>query len=529
MESLCEHCSVIPLTYEDVTTKFPHAETSEWFSLGDLARVNASRCPFCCLAAQAIHELYKATRPEDGVAASRLNPVNVFWSRDAGPDGKGAFIIYGVRSCLICLATDDLDNSQATGSFCLRTVVRSKPDNPRMATWISTCAETHTVSCGPGWSTSMSFAAAYPGLHVLRLIDVDENRLIETYEILPYVALSYVWGGTAIIRLTRANLDKMLQPGSLKEAWPRLPRTIQDTIRLVRGLGLRYVWVDALCLVQNNTDDLERGVKVMDNIYEQSRLTIIAAAGHNSKAGLPGVRVNSRLQTRAVDVKQSTHLSVFVGLDPLLQSTVYQSRAWTSIPGAVALSPSVSLRGQSSLLPVPATYPVRTHLTRLPKPPIRDEQACGLAKPHTAIVAGRPGKGLRRHTGTLHRPRLNQPRRCAADVHALAGTMRRVGHKLGQEILQGLLSGEIVTFLLFRSVSGGGFSSRRHGFPSWSWAGWEQAVTFGYDDIVGNWPESQNWIVWYDKTHSGTEKLLSTSSEFRADFRSNMPSQKHIT
>lgn len=112
-------------------------------------------------------------------------------------------------------------------------------------------------------------------------------------------------------------------------------------------------------------------------------------------------------------------------------------------------------------------------------------------------------------------------------LHGLAGTMRRVGQKLGQEIVQGLPSGEIDSFLLFRSASGGGFSSRRRGFPSWSWAGWEQAVTFGYDDIVSNWPESQNWIVWYEKARSGATRLLSTYSDVQSDHRSDLSSRKY--
>ncbi|KAF6806673.1 hypothetical protein CSOJ01_08657 [Colletotrichum sojae] len=382
-----------------LTTRFPHAETSEWFSLGDLARVNTSKCPFCCLVAEALHEDYKATRPKDGVATSRLNPVNVFWFRDARPDGKGAFIIYGLRSCLIGFAFDDLDTPQATESFCLRTVARSELDYPRIANWISTCAETHAVSCGPGGSTPMSFAAAYPGLHVLRLID----------------------------------------PGSLKEAWPRLPRTIQDTIRLIRDLSLRHVWVNALCLVQNNTDDLERGVKVMDNIYEQSRLTIVAATGHNAKTGLPGSSWTIK------------------------SSSVAGNIPCPNAPHKTSETPPFEM----------SKHAASQNLTQLSWLDDPVKNYAGILEHYTSRALTNQGDALQ----------------------ALAGTMRRVGRKLGQEILQVLPSGEIDSFLLFRSASGGGFSSRRRGFPSWSWAGWEQAVTFGYDDIVSNWPECQNWIV----------------------------------
>ncbi|KAF6804480.1 hypothetical protein CMUS01_14840, partial [Colletotrichum musicola] len=423
--------------------------------------VYTSRCPLCRLVSEAIHEDYKATHPEDGVAASHLNLVNVFWSRDAGPDCKGAFVMYGVRSCIVCFASDDLNISQATESFCLRAVVASELNYSRIWTWISTCAETHAASCGHGGITPISFDDAYPGLLVLRLIDVEEDRLIEASEILPYAALSYVWGGIATIRLTRANLEKMLQPGSLEE---------------------------------DNSEDLERGVKVMDNIYEQSQLTVIAATGHSAEAGLPGVRGNSRLQTQAVEVKKNTHRGVFVGLDQLLQSTVYQSRAWT-------FQEQLLCRRALFFVDNQVFFRCRQHtLSERTLQDIRNPQF-EMSK-HTASQNLTQLSWLedpvKDYAGILEHCTARALTNQGDAQQALAGTMRRVGQRLGQDVVQGLPSGEMDSFLLFRSASGGGFSSRRRGFPSWSWAGWEQAVTSGYDDIVSNWPESQNWIVCRD-------------------------------
>lgn len=121
-------------------------------------------------------------------------------------------------------------------------------------------------------------------------------------------------------------------PGGIEKAWRGLPRTIQDAIELVRKLGVRYLWVDVLCLVQNDPDDTARGVKVMDEIYERSWLTIVAASGHSANAGLPGVREGSRYPSTAIPVTEDVSLGIFVTLDRLLKCSVYETRAWTYGP-----------------------------------------------------------------------------------------------------------------------------------------------------------------------------------------------------
>jgi len=76
-----------------------------------------------------------------------------------------------------------------------------------------------------------------------------------------YTALSYVWGAVPHIRLTKANRAKLLEPGCLQAAGiTPLPKTIDDAITLTRLLGRRYLWVDSLCLLQNDRDDMDRGV-----------------------------------------------------------------------------------------------------------------------------------------------------------------------------------------------------------------------------------------------------------------------------
>lgn len=85
-------------------------------------------------------------------------------------------------------------------------------------------------------------------------------------------------------------------------------------------------------------------------------------------------------------------------------------------------------------------------------------------------------------------------------VWALAGTIRRVGETLRQDMVQGIPAGALGHFMLFRNASGGGFLRRRRGFPSWSWAGWDEQITFEYDNLFNNWNDTRHWIVWFKRT-----------------------------
>jgi hypothetical protein len=159
-----------------------------------------------------------------------------------------------------------------------------------------------------------------------------QHCLVETQEFHRYVALSYIWGAVSNFKLTKSNLSRLLVPGVLREIFLRLPRTICDAVTLCRMLNVRYLWVDALCLLQNDPEDLERGVDVIDQIYERAWLTIFAATGTDANAGLPGVQVGSRRPANLVlEVQPGILLGVCAGLDRLLEGSMYSSRGWTHV------------------------------------------------------------------------------------------------------------------------------------------------------------------------------------------------------
>jgi len=90
----------------------------------------------------------------------------------------------------------------------------------------------------------------------------------------PYIALSYVWGIAQPYVLSKGNVREMhfgLAPS-------RLPKSIQDAIQVTVSLGFKYLWVDALCIIQDSAEDKARELPTMAAIYRHSALTIIAAS-----------------------------------------------------------------------------------------------------------------------------------------------------------------------------------------------------------------------------------------------------------
>ncbi|KAF2176595.1 hypothetical protein K469DRAFT_606720, partial [Zopfia rhizophila CBS 207.26] len=124
------------------------------------------------------------------------------------------------------------------------------------------------------------------------LIDVVDMCLVDATTAARYFTLSYVWGRVDTSETKLENLAERKRRGGLQ--LNVLPETIRDTVSVVQGLGERFLWVDALRIVQNDQAWKMNYIKRMDIIYTKSFATIVAAHGDSAKAGLPGVRPRTR-------------------------------------------------------------------------------------------------------------------------------------------------------------------------------------------------------------------------------------------
>jgi len=330
--ALCLYCEKIP--FDPVVLHGGHGTLPCVFRLGRGDRVADSPCPFCRLVKHAYFE-WRGEAPN-----ANDTEVSVTWRQHGqplGPAGRPAFFIDLVADIWICFThwpTDALLAPRMDGPNYAKLAMDPVLDMARVSHWISTCENSYVHAGRCQLPTPADFATAFPGLQVLRLIDVERNCVVETQKFSKYVALSYVWGAVPNFRLTKINKPNLLVPGSLADTkiQEKLPRTIRDAMTLVRRLGERYLWVDSICLLQNDADDLGRGINVMDLIYERAWLAVIAASGYDANAGLPGIRNGTRKGTgNSIEVKPGVSLVVISGLDHLLGTTAYSSRAWTYV------------------------------------------------------------------------------------------------------------------------------------------------------------------------------------------------------
>jgi hypothetical protein len=208
--------------------------------------------------------------------------------------------------------------------FSGRLVDETKVDLGLVKKWLRLCERSHGLDC-----TRLALAKAKIQTDGLLVIDVHRACIVDAPPNCRYATLSYCWGSTTMLRHTQANSADLKAEGSLNKA--NTPATVSDAMLLVGGLGERYLWVDALCIIQDNPLHSQIQISQMGAIYTNALLTIIAATGEDANAGLPGVTPGTR------NVKQGViHLpdmSLITAIDgpyyPGVPGSKWVTRAWT--------------------------------------------------------------------------------------------------------------------------------------------------------------------------------------------------------
>ncbi|KAL8349214.1 hypothetical protein RB598_004869 [Gaeumannomyces tritici] len=166
----------------------------------------------------------------------------------------------------------------------LAAFITHRPPNPspgsehslaRAKAWLDTCVQNHGPSCGT------QEPLALPS----RVIDVSKPTLrlheASAGEKGSYVALSYRWGDAQAYICTAATLPDLLAGFSLDD----LPQTLRDAVRVTRSLGLKYLWIDSLCIVQDSEADKVHEVGRMAQVYRNAYVTVGAGSAFSVHDG----------------------------------------------------------------------------------------------------------------------------------------------------------------------------------------------------------------------------------------------------
>lgn len=133
-----------------------------------------------------------------------------------------------------------------------------------MKHWINECANNHP-ECS---QEQQSLPTRVLDLHdvKVRLVDGEGQKA-------QYVALSHCWGRSPVFTTTKSTLSARKAGFGIEE----LPQTFRDAIVLTRKLGFRYLWIDSLCIIQDDLSDWEMEAAHMADVYTDAYITISAS------------------------------------------------------------------------------------------------------------------------------------------------------------------------------------------------------------------------------------------------------------
>lgn len=337
------------------------------------------------------------------------------------------------------------------------------------------CLENHRLTC-------VIERSPLEILEFLRVIDCQTRTIIQAQSECQYVALSYVWGCPT--SPTTSTVNQNIQP-TLHTA----PKVINDAIEVTLKLRLRYLWVDRYCINQSNKDKKLNQIRLMDLIYANARLTIIAAAGENPDYGLPGVRGTFRNSQPSLKV---THFMVSTLPHPRwsVGHSKWASRGWTYQEGLLSKRRLV-FTNEQALYECNGMNCVESLILPLNKLHIKSTKAFKENTPKGSFMHKTPGKKpwqVMSYIAEFSKRDLSFPKDA---INAMQGIFNTFSHSrrpvyqfIGVPILppEAALNEQTLyrrtdrspeeCFLIGLSwyhIEPGG---QRQNFPSWSWAGW---------------------------------------------------------
>ncbi|KAI0535880.1 heterokaryon incompatibility protein-domain-containing protein [Xylaria digitata] len=453
------------------------------FSLGLLGDIKHRSCLFCKFVLESMQdERILHTQPIDHYDT---HEVRVFRS------GPKMFSIQPLPTYSKVLFESDVKGFENLASS-------GRIDFEMVKKWLQTCDAAHK-KCVPNrgpFNIDLSF---------FRCIDVEDMCITPVPIESQYVALSYKWGECKPFLLLKPNKDDLFAKDGIRRNWDSIPKTIQDSIDFVRSVGCRYVWIDQLCLIQDDDHDRGTGINAMDLVYEQAYFTIVAGSGTDADSGLPGVREGTRSSSRqvAVEILPGINLVLRHTMEDIVGKSEYHHRGWTFQEYYLS---------RRKIFFIDDTIYFKCHEGSW------QELEDGLpVRPDPTTVQGQalhnPSGDVYHLLGQLLNKYTTRELKMPTDyVFAMAGVCRRLSDYAQCNLLFGIPVPALDWFLLFYPNKNG--LKRRDTFPSWGWSGWYGQVYYNYGSgNVTKWVAASTWINWYKREPSGELAMVWDEAE----------------
>jgi hypothetical protein len=191
--------------------------------------------------------------------------------------------------------------------------------------WLHRCDESH--KCRSAVEVAMPsrlLDVGPPKTNTLRLSCSKKNKTLK------YVALSHCWGmlteaGTPNFCTTDDNIKARQNGFDIFE----LPKTFRDAVRVTQNLGIQYLWIDSLCIIQGNQKDWKSEAKRMQDVYAGAYCTIAATSAVDSNAGF----LERTVRSEYLHIQDTSHRPFYVctevdDFDNDVENAPLNKRAW---------------------------------------------------------------------------------------------------------------------------------------------------------------------------------------------------------
>ena len=405
--------------------------------------------------------------------------------------------------------------------------------------WLSECENHHKQKCAlPDMAAGDSASPAGP--QDLLVVDVLLMNLCRMPHGSRYMTLSYCWPKVNTFVTTKSNVTELYIPGALKDNEGRMIQAIQDAIQCVSELGERYLWVDALCIIQDDEQHKSSQIHQMDRVYESSLLTLIHALpekrpqveAHN---GFVGYRKGSRIKEQDIyQVQGMELLNPLPDVDTVIRDSPWATRAWTFQEERLSrrklyftetqmyfrcscavfcedsvgegMDPSACIYPNTNLSNSSALYSSvsglrRSSATWLTRTPI--DNPVEAIDAYARLIAQFSGR------------QMSDSRDIIASFEGILSILRE---SLKTDFWFGLPEKYLHETLLWTET---GLGLRRNisinlssemTFPSWSWAGWDTTVELGANIFGPIYPE----VDWFVINQSGEATQLVTHNSYNS-------------
>lgn len=351
-------------------------------------------------------------------------------------------------------------------------------DIDQLHSLLDTCRSHHPI-CKEKVEITAQGAKTTP----IMLLDVWKRVMVRANPDTRYIALSYVWD----------YVDREGYPG-FKDGFPegctvpKLPCIMEDSIAIVKQLEERFLWIDLLCIDQNNPVIKKMQIKQMNIVYSHAELTIVVLARSNVHGGIPGVRPNTRnVEHHGIRVDgQDFAVGTIWNHYHTIAGSTWNTRGWTLEEGMLSrrclvfgpnemLFDCASGIGSETLgLPI-YHQSSQTTFSLKHSPNLIDSKFWNKAFP--------TGWNFSFYAQNVYFYSQRDLSHTRDSLNAFLGVLSRLTLTTNMRFVQGLPRDELLKGLLWFPNSP---SSRLSGFPSWTWAGWTgiRSYCVGYREAI---------------------------------------------